>query len=89
MPILNGISKILTNPPTYFLTLNSKRIGPLDAKQIYNFIDFKEVVFENLDMLLPKVNDKIWTETVNDLMSKVEHVEAPEDSSNEGRLLDL
>jgi hypothetical protein len=89
MPILNGISKILTNPPTYFLTLNSKRIGPLEAKQIYNFIDFKEVVFENLDMLLPKVNDKIWTETVNDLMSKVEHVEAPEDSSNEGRLLDL
>jgi hypothetical protein len=41
MPILNGISKILTNPPTYFLTLNSKRIGPLEAKQIYNFIDFK------------------------------------------------
>ena len=52
-------------------------------------MDFKQVVFENLDMLLPKINDKLWTESVNDLMSRVITVEAPKDSSNEGRLLDL
>ena len=40
-------------------------------------------------MLLPKINDKLWTETVNDLMSRVIAVEAPKDSSNEGRLFDL
>ena len=40
-------------------------------------------------MLLPKINDRLWTETVNDLMSRVISVEAPKDSSNEGRLLDL
>ena len=40
-------------------------------------------------MLLPKINDKLWTETVNDLMSRVIPVEAPKDSSNEGRLFDL
>ena len=89
MPILNSVTKMLTKPPTYYLTLNSKRIGPLKAKQIYNFLDFKEIVFENLDMLLPKVNDKIWTETVNDLMQKLEAVEVPDDSSNEGRLYEL
>ena len=89
MPILNSVTKMLTKPPTYYLTLNSKRIGPLRAKQIYNFLDFKEIVFENLDMLLPKVNDKIWTETVNDLMQKLEAVEVPDDSSNEGRLYEL
>jgi hypothetical protein len=54
MPILNGITKILTNPPQYFITLNEKKIGPLESKQIFNFIDFKQVVFENLDMLIPK-----------------------------------
>ena len=70
MPILNSITKILTNPPQYFLTLSEKKIGPLSSKQIYSFIDFKQVVFENLDMLLPKINDKLWTETVNDLMSE-------------------
>jgi hypothetical protein len=89
MPILNGITKILTNPPQYFITLNEKKIGPLDSKQIFNFIDFKQVVFENLDMLIPKQSDKLWTETVNDLMSRVENVEAPEDSSNQGRLFNL
>ena len=89
MPVLNSITKILTNPPQYFLTLNESKIGPLSSKQIYNYIDFKQVVFENLDMLLPKINDKLWTESVNDLMSRVIAVEAPKDSSNEGRLLDL
>ena len=89
MPVLNSITKILTNPPQYFLTLNERKIGPLASKQIYNFMDFKQVVFENLDMLLPKINDKLWTESVNDLMSRVITVEAPKDSSNEGRLLDL
>ena len=89
MPVLNSITKILTNPPQYFLTLNERKIGPLASKQIYNFMDFKQVVFENLDMLLPKINDKLWTESVNDLMSRVIQVEAPKDSSNEGRLLDL
>jgi len=89
MPVLNSITKILTNPPQYFLTLNERKIGPLSSKQIYNFLDFKQVVFENLDMLLPKINDKLWTESVNDLMSRVITVEAPKDSSNEGRLLDL
>jgi len=89
MPVLNSITKILTNPPQYFLTLNERKIGPLASKQIYNFLDFKQVVFENLDMLLPKINDKLWTESVNDLMSRVITVEAPKDSSNEGRLLDL
>jgi len=89
MPVLNSVTKILTNPPQYFLTLSEKKIGPLSSKQIYNFLDFKQVVFENLDMLLPKINDKLWTETVNDLMSRVIPVEAPKDSSNEGRLFDL
>jgi|TARA_R100001129_G_scaffold186561_1_gene178875 hypothetical protein len=89
MPVLNSITKILTNPPQYFLTLNERKIGPLASKQIYNFLDFKQVVFENLDMLLPKLNDKLWTESVNDLMSRVITVEAPKDSSNEGRLFDL
>ena len=89
MPTLNSITKILTNPPQYFLTLSEKKIGPLSSKQVYSFIDFKQVVFENLDMLLPKIDDKLWTETVNDLMSRVIAVEAPKDSSNEGRLFDL
>ena len=89
MPILNSITKILTNPPQYFLTLSEKKVGPLSSKQVYSFIDFKQVVFENLDLLLPKINEKLWTETVNDLMGRVISVEAPKDSSNEGRLLDL
>ncbi len=89
MPVLNSITKILTDPPQYFLTLNERKIGPLASKQIYNFLDFKQVVFENLDVLLPKINDKLWTESVNDLMSRVIPVEAPKDSSNTGRLLDL
>ena len=62
-----------------------KKVGPLSSKQVYSFIDFKQVVFENLDLLLPKINDKLWTETVNDLMGRVISVEAPKDSSNEGR----
>ena len=40
-------------------------------------------------MLLPKLNDKLWVESVNDLMSRVIPVEASDDSSNEGRLKDL
>ena len=59
MPILNSITKILTNPPQYFLTLSEKKVGPLSSKQVYSFIDFKQVVFENLDMLLPKINDRL------------------------------
>ena len=86
MPSLNGITKISTDPPCYFLTIREKRIGPLKSEQIINFNFFKKVVFENLNILLPKVAEKLWIETVNDLMIKLEQVEAPDDSSNKGRL---
>jgi hypothetical protein len=89
MPSLNGITKISTDPPCYFLTISEKRIGPLKSEQIINFNFFKKVVFENLNMLLPKIAEKLWIETVNDLMIKLEQVEAPDDSSNKGRLWDL
>ena len=82
MPSLNGITKISTDPPCYFLTIREKRIGPLKSEQIINFNFFKKVVFENLNILLPKVAEKLWIETVNDLMIKLEQVEAPDDSSN-------
>ena len=89
MPSLNGITKILTDPPTYYLTLNEKRIGPLESNHIYSFLDFKKVVFENINMLLPKINEKLWVETINDLMQRLEEVDAPADSSNKGRLYEL
>ena len=89
MPSLNGITKISTDPPCYFLTIREKRIGPLKSEQIINFNFFKKVVFENLNILLPKVAEKLWIETVNDLMIKLEQVEAPDDSSNKGRLWEL
>ena len=89
MPRITGISKIQTDPPTYFLTVDDLRIGPLESIDILNQKNFQRVVFEHIDKAIPLVSPHLWIEMMNDLMSKVELVEATTDSSNKGRLWEL
>ena len=89
MPRITGITKIVTEPPTYFLTVDDLRIGPLESIDILNQKNFQRVVFEHIDKAIPLVSPHLWIEMMNDLIAKVEIVEATADSSNKGRLWEL
>ena len=89
LPAISGITKINTDPPTYFVTVNDHRIGPIDSLEIINQKNFQRVVFENMNTLMPIVAQPLWLETINELMEKMEIVEVNSDSSNRGRLLEL
>ena len=89
MPRITGVTKNETEPPTYFLTVDDRRIGPLESIDMLNQKNFQRAVFEHLDRVIPLVSPHLWIEIMNDLMAKVTLVEVTPDSSNKGRLWEL
>ena len=75
MPRITGVTKNETDPPTYFLTVDDRRIGPLESIDMLNQKNFQRAVFEHLDRVIPLVSPHLWIEIMNDLMAKVTLVE--------------
>jgi hypothetical protein len=85
---LNGLTKIMTQPPRWLINIDGVRVE-LDTLDLIEQMRFKKFAVETVNKLPLKIKDPIWTALVQDLMNKVEIVEAPPEASPEGQFLEF
>lgn len=78
--------KLLTDPPTWILEVNAKRIH-LSTRQLMNQVMMKEVLMAELDVVLSMIPALNWDEMLKEKLAKVVRVEVPTDATPSGQLL--
>lgn len=91
-PRMAALSKYNSEPPLWFLDVNSRRIE-LDTEQLFNQIHFQRTCMERLNILPPTLRRQDWETLLNQLLREMvemeQIVDAPEDTSITGRFTDL
>lgn len=82
-----NLRKILTDPPTYILEVNSKDIH-LSSDEFRNFERFRKRLFEIQDMIVRPIKQAQWEQKIKGLLQNKTDIEAPEDASNMGSVND-
>jgi hypothetical protein len=91
-PRMAALSKYNSEPPLWFLDVNSRRIE-LDTEQLFNQIHFQRICMERLNLLPPTLRKQDWEQLLNQLLREMvemeQIVDAPDDTSITGRFTDL
>jgi len=82
--IIEAMSKINTDPPTFFITVNGVRIM-MTSDHLTNQSLFGKKVFEALLFLPTKIKHNDWSILINRIAADAEIIEAPVDASLEGQ----
>jgi hypothetical protein len=77
------LRKTLTEPPMYTIEVNSVDLN-MDWAILSKYEKFKSYVGEQIDIILPPKKQRQWDLMLQDILTKVEKIEAPEDASLEG-----
>jgi len=77
---IDSITKINTEPPSYIVQVNGKRVQFRDADTLLVQNKFRRVIFEVLDVVPTPVRATKWAELLNTLMRNATMVDAPEDA---------
>lgn len=84
---INALVKIATDPPLYIVQIDDQRIE-LTSTQLLDFGAFRKKIFENLNLLLPRIQNKQWDVEVMRLLEKIEIQLAPENVTPVGKMLE-
>ena len=84
---ITALVKIATDPPIYIIQLDDQRIE-LTSDQLLNFGFFRKKIFENLNLLLPRIKSKQWDVEVSKLLETLEIRLAPEESTPTGKMME-
>ena len=82
---VGNLRKILTDPPTYILEVNSKDIR-LSSDEFRVFEKLRKRVFELQDAVVRPIKQPQWEQKVKGLLATKTDVAPPEDASDEGSL---
>lgn len=83
MPSINGLTKLDTEPPLWFLTVDGQRIElTTEALQVQE--KFHKVCIEQLNVFPPKLKQQSWQTIVQGLLDNVTVIEQPEDVKVKG-----
>ena len=82
-----NLRKILTDPPTYIVEVNSKDIH-LSSDEFRSFEKFRKRLFETQDMVVRPIKQAQWEQKLKGLLANKIDIEAPEDASNLGAVND-
>lgn len=83
---LNGLTKINTEPPTWYINIDGVRCEMEDIDVLINQRSFRTLVAQSINKLFAYIKVPAWERTVQELLEHVEVVDAPEDSSFGGQL---
>lgn len=86
---LNGLTKIETTPPTWIVAINGVRIELNDTDCLLSQASFRLICVEKINILPNRVKSDTWEKLVKGLLDHLETIEAPEDASPIGQLLNL
>lgn len=91
-PEFGSLSKYNSEPPLWFLDVNSKRIE-LETDSLFNQMAFQKACIEKINMLPPTLRKQDWEAVLNGLLKEMVELEqiteASEDTSITGRFVDL
>lgn len=91
-PQISSLSKYNSEPPLWFMDVNGKRLE-LETDSLFTQQAFQKACVEKLNLLPPSLRKQDWEAMLNGLLREMveleQIVEAPEDTSLTGRLMDL
>lgn len=82
---VGNLRKILTDPPSYILEVNSKDVH-LKSDEFRNFEQLRKRVFELQDQIIRPIKQQQWEQKIKGLLTQKIDIEAPDDASQIGSL---
>lgn len=87
--VLDGLQKILTNPPMWMLNVNGKRIQLDSSEELLSQKQFTLSCIDTHNIVPNRIKENAWREIIKGLMERVEEIEAPEDAGPLGQFMFL
>ncbi len=87
LPDFSGLTKVETDPPMYFVTVNEDRLGPVSANELLNQRLFQTRCFEGVNIVIPQVAAKDWRRVMTTLTERMDTISIPEEMTAKGQLL--
>jgi len=85
---VGNLRKILTDPPTYVLEVNSRDIR-LTSDEFRVFEKLRKRIFELQDAVIRPIKQAQWEQKIKGLMQTKVDIEAPDDASEDGSLINI
>lgn len=89
MPVLSTLTKLNTNPPTWFIDVESGGRLELATDDLQNQTRFQKRCMDCLNIMPPVVNKIAWQSMVQQLLAQVNVVDVPIDASPKGQLTEM
>lgn len=83
--LLDGLTKILTDPPLWHMNINGVRVEMDDIEYLSSQRLFRNVCINAANKTFKKISDNRWCDIVQDLLDEVQEIEAPDDASDAGQ----
>jgi hypothetical protein len=90
LPTLGSLTKLMTDPPVWFLEVEQGQRLELSTDQLLNPIEFQKRCVESLKgVMVPVVKRNVWTDYLRPAMENVTEIPAPEEMSSGGHFKEL
>lgn len=86
-PNLESLTKVDAEPPVYFLSVNSQRIGPIESDVLLDQGKFSKLSFEYLAIIPPRLKQQDWRKMMQGLLDTQSVVEVAEEDKPKYDLL--
>jgi hypothetical protein len=92
LPTISSLSKYNAEPPLWFLDVDGRRLE-LMTEELQQQHKFQVVCMQKINLMPPTLKKQEWETLINGLMKQMVEAEAiteaPQDTSEEGRFMDL
>jgi hypothetical protein len=88
LPEFGQLSKMATEPPTYFWEVNGKRIA-LQPEELLDLNRFKSRVMVELDFIPPNLKRDDWESIVTEKLATIQIIPAPPEATIAGQVFEL
>ena len=88
-PVLTGLVKYDTLPPTWFVEVEEGGRVELTTEDLQNQIRFQRRCIETLNIMPPTIKPEQWRSLLQLLLEKLAIITVPRDASSVGQLLDF
>ncbi len=85
--ITSNCRKFLSDPPRYLVEVNGQDVT-LAWEDLFYFKNFKSSVGEKLNLIIPNLKQQQWEQQLRELLAKKVDIEAPEDASEMGIVIE-
>lgn len=87
--ILDGLTKVKTEPPTWYMNVNGKRIKLDSSEDLLSQKKFERVCVDSHNIIPTRIKESAWRDVLRELMTKIEEIEAPADAGPFGQFIYL